>query len=74
MESDSSLMDARGVFGNEAASLLLGCLKTFRQIIEFVAKDRQLVVAAHIDFVGIISLLNDAHGVHNAVQTPGERI
>ena len=61
-----------GGVGDELAPLLLGLLELLGQIVELAAKDRQLIVSAHLDLVGIIALPDDAHGGHDPAQPPGE--
>ena len=61
-----------GSVGDEAVALLLRGLKPFRQIIKFIAQQGQLIVAANVHLVGIIPLLNNPHGGHDPLQTPGE--
>ena len=61
----------RGV-GDKTAALLLGIFQPLRQIVEFVAQNGQLVIAAHVYLVSIVSLLDDPHGGHNPVQPPGK--
>ena len=53
-------------------TLLLGGLEPFGQIVEFIAQQSQLIIAADVHFVGVIPLLNNPHGGHNALQSPGK--
>ena len=61
----------RGV-GDEPAALLLGVLQPLRQVVEFTGQQRQLVVAAHVDLLVIVALLDGVHGVHNGPHPAGE--
>ena len=56
-----------GRVGDKAASLLLGGLQTLRQFVKFVAQNGQLIVAAHVDLVGVVALPDDPHGSHDSV-------
>ena len=61
-----------GCIGNEPMTFLLRCLQTFRQIIEFITEEGQLIVARQIDLMGIVALLNNAHGMGDFAQAAGE--
>ena len=63
-----------GGVGDKPAALLLRGLKPLGQFVELVAQNGQLVIAAHVYFVGVVALPDDAHGCHDPVQTPGEGV
>ena len=53
-------------------ALALRNLQTLRQIVDLLSQEGQLIMAGKRDLVGIIALLDNAHGVGNLTQAAGE--
>ena len=53
--------------GDEPTALLLGILELFRQLVEFVSQDGQLIVASQVYLVGVVALPDNPHGGHDPV-------
>ena len=63
-----------GSIGYKTAAFLFGGIQTLRQVIEFVAQNGQLIVAAHGYLMSIVTFLNDPHGSHDPIQTAGKGV
>ena len=61
-----------GCVRDKTVPFLLGGLQTLHQIVEFIAQQSQLIIAADVHFVGVIPLLNNSHGIHDFAHSAGD--
>ena len=61
-----------GRIGNKPAAFFLRGLEPFCQVVKLVSQNSQLVVSAHRYLVGVVTFLDDPHGVHNLLDPQRE--
>ena len=61
-----------GGIGDKPPPFLLGGVQPLGQVVDLIAQNGQLVIAAHGDLVGVVPLLNDPDGGHDLTHPAGK--